>query len=91
MLVTPVSRAAILLEGLLSDATRAILQSIIILALAYALGLSVATGILGISRHPIHYRFFGPPVRNLARARAQDQERRDRVRIGDSLPSHCCS
>ncbi len=59
MLVTPVSRAAILLGRLLSDATRAILQSVIILALAYALGFSVATGILGIFVILFLIAFFG--------------------------------
>ena len=59
MLVTPVSRAAILLGRLLSDATRAILQSVIILALAYALGFSVATGILGILVILFVIAFFG--------------------------------
>jgi ABC-2 type transport system permease protein len=48
MLVTPVSRASILLGRLASDAFRVAAQSIIILVLAYALGFSVATGILGI-------------------------------------------
>jgi ABC-2 type transport system permease protein len=59
MLVTPVSRAAILLGRLLSDATRAILQSVIILALAYALGFSVATGLLGILVILFIIAFFG--------------------------------
>ena len=59
MLVTPVSRAAILLGRLLSDATRAILQSAIILVLAYALGFSVATGILGILVILFLIAFFG--------------------------------
>jgi len=59
MLVTPVSRTAILLGRLLSDATRAILQSAIILVLAYALGFSVATGILGILVILFLIAFFG--------------------------------
>lgn len=59
MLVTPVSRAAILLGRLLSDATRAILQSAIILVLAYALGFTVATGILGILVILFIIAFFG--------------------------------
>jgi ABC-2 type transport system permease protein len=59
MLVTPVSRAAILLGRLLSDATRAILQSVIILVLAYALGFSVASGILGILVILFIIAFFG--------------------------------
>ncbi|MDA4116856.1 MAG: ABC transporter permease [Thaumarchaeota archaeon] len=59
MLVTPVSRAAILLGRLLSDATRAIIQSIIILLLAYALGFRSATGILGILLTLFIIAFFG--------------------------------
>src|SRR3989442_1213196 len=48
MLVTPVSRAAILLGRLTADAFRVTVQSIIIILLAYAIGFSVATGLLGI-------------------------------------------
>ena len=47
MLVTPVSRPAILLGRLSSDAFRVVVQSAIILALAFALGATVTTGILG--------------------------------------------
>ncbi len=59
MLVTPISRAAILLGRLLSDATRAVVQSIIILALAYALGFTASTGILGILLTLFIIAFFG--------------------------------
>jgi ABC-2 type transport system permease protein len=59
MLVTPVSRYAILLGRLTSDAFRVVIQSIIILALAYALGASVVTGIVGILLMLITIAFFG--------------------------------
>lgn len=59
MLVTPVSRYAILLGRLSSDAFRVVVQSIIILALAYALGASVATGIVGIVIILAIIAFFG--------------------------------
>jgi ABC-2 type transport system permease protein len=47
MLVTPVSRYAILLGRLTSDAFRVVIQSAIILVLAYLLGARVSTGIPG--------------------------------------------
>ena len=50
MLVTPVSRYAILLGRLLSDAFRVVVQSIIILSLAFALGASVASGVIDQTR-----------------------------------------
>lgn len=59
MLVTPVSRYAILLGRLTSDAFRVVIQSIIILALAYALGASVVTGIGGILLILLTLAFFG--------------------------------
>jgi len=59
MLVTPVNRAAILLGRLLSDATRAIIQSLIILVLAYALGFKASTGVLGIVLILFIIAFFG--------------------------------
>jgi len=59
MLVTPVSRYAILLGRLTSDAFRVVVQSIIILTLAYALGASVVTGIVGILLMLITIAFFG--------------------------------
>src|SRR5216110_2450025 len=45
MLATPASRASILLGRLLSDAFRVFAQSLIILVLAYGLGVFPATGI----------------------------------------------
>jgi ABC-2 type transport system permease protein len=59
MLVTPVRRSAILLGRLSSDAFRVVVQSIIILALAYALGASVVTGIIGILLMLVTIAFFG--------------------------------
>ncbi len=59
MLVTPVNRSAILLGRLTSDAFRVTIQSLIILALAYALGFTVATGIPGIIAMLIIIAFFG--------------------------------
>jgi ABC-2 type transport system permease protein len=59
MLVTPVSRYAILLGRLTSDAFRVVVQSTIILALAYALGASAVTGIIGILLMLITVAFFG--------------------------------
>jgi ABC-2 type transport system permease protein len=59
MLVTPVSRYAILLGRLTSDAFRVVVQSAIILALAYALGATVATGVVGIALILFTVAFFG--------------------------------
>jgi len=59
MLVTPISRYAILLGRLTSDAFRVIVQSAIILALAYALGATVETGIVGILLILFTVAFFG--------------------------------
>jgi ABC-2 type transport system permease protein len=59
MLVTPVSRYAILLGRLTSDAFRVVIQSAIILGLAYALGATVATGIVGILLMLFTVAFFG--------------------------------
>jgi ABC-2 type transport system permease protein len=59
MLVTPVSRYAILLGRLTSDAFRVVVQSTIILVLAYALGATVATGIVGILLMLSIVAFFG--------------------------------
>jgi ABC-2 type transport system permease protein len=59
MLVTPVSRYAILLGRLTSDAFRVIVQSSIILALAYALGATVATGVIGVLLMLFIVAFFG--------------------------------
>lgn len=59
MLVTPVSRYAILLGRLTSDAFRVVVQSTIILVLAYALGATVSTGIVGILLMLFTVAFFG--------------------------------
>ncbi|MHB1907632.1 MAG: ABC transporter permease [Nitrososphaerales archaeon] len=59
MLVTQVSRPAILLGRLCTDAFRVTVQSIIILALAYALGFNVATGIPGVLLILFIIAFFG--------------------------------
>ncbi len=59
MLVTPVSRAAILLGRLTTDMFRVTVQSIIILLLAYALGFSVSTGLLGVLGILVIVAFFG--------------------------------
>ncbi len=59
MLVTQVSRPAILLGRLSSDAFRVTVQSIIILGLAYVLGFRVATGIPGILVMLFIIAFFG--------------------------------
>jgi ABC-2 type transport system permease protein len=59
MLVTSVSRYAILLGRLTSDAFRVVVQSAIILALAYALGATVITGIVGILLMLFTVAFFG--------------------------------
>jgi ABC-2 type transport system permease protein len=59
MLVTPVSRPAILLGRLSSDAFRVVIQSAIILGLAYVLGASVRTGFLGILGIFFTLAFFG--------------------------------
>ena len=47
-LVTPVSRSAILLGRLLSDAARVLVQTAIILVLAIALGAELQTGVIGM-------------------------------------------
>jgi ABC-2 type transport system permease protein len=59
MLVTPVSRPAILLGRLSSDAFRVVIQTAIILGLAYALGATVKTGVLGILGIFFTLAFFG--------------------------------
>lgn len=59
MLVTPMSRPAILLGRLSSDAFRVIIQTAIILAIAYALGAYVTTGVLGILGIFFTLAFFG--------------------------------
>jgi len=59
MLVTPVSRFAILLGRLLSDAFRVMIQSTIILALALLLGASPVTGVGGVLLMLLTIAFFG--------------------------------
>ena len=93
MLVTQVSRPAILLGRLATDAFRVTVQSVIILALAYALGFRLASGIPGAIAHSLHNRIlrFGV-VGHLARPGSEDEELGDGLRDwGSSLPSHCCS
>ncbi len=59
MLVTPVNRAAILLGRLSSDAFRVVVQSAIILGLAYVFGANVTTGVFGILGIFFTLAFFG--------------------------------
>src|SRR5208337_1747761 len=59
MLVTPLSRPAILLGRLSSDAFRVVIQTAIILGLAYALGAHVTTGVIGILLIFFTLAFFG--------------------------------
>jgi len=59
MLVTPVNRSALLLGRLVTDAFRVVVQSSIILVLAYALGFKVATGAGGIALMLVVIAFFG--------------------------------
>jgi ABC-2 type transport system permease protein len=59
MLVTPVNRSAILLGRLVTDAFRVLVQSSIILILAYILGFNVATGAGGIVLMLFIIAFFG--------------------------------
>ena len=59
MLVTQVSRPAILLGRLTTDAFRVTVQSAIILALAYALGFRIETGISGLLLMLFIIAFFG--------------------------------
>lgn len=59
MLVTPVNRIAILMGRLLSDATRMIIQSTIIIALAILLGATIVTGVAGFLLILFTVAFFG--------------------------------
>ena len=59
MLVTPVSRYAILLGRLTSDAFRVLIQSTIIMVLAFLLGARPVTGILGVLLMLLTIAFFG--------------------------------
>src|SRR6266567_1079819 len=59
MLATPASRASILLGRLLSDAFRVFAQSLIILVLAYGLGVFPVTGFIGYVLLLFTVAFFG--------------------------------
>jgi ABC-2 type transport system permease protein len=59
MLATPVNRSAILFGRLLSDVFRVVVQTVIILILAYALGVFPATGPLGYLIVIFTVAFFG--------------------------------
>ena len=48
MRVAPIHRSAILLGKVLSDGTRILIQTIVIMALGFALGVTIATGIGGL-------------------------------------------
>ncbi len=59
MLATPVNRSAILFGRILSDVFRVVVQTVIILGLAYALGVYPVTGILGYLVIIFTVAFFG--------------------------------
>src|SRR5439155_730084 len=59
MLATPVNRSAILFGRLLSDVFRVVAQTVIILVLAYALGVYPATGPIGYLLVIFTVAFFG--------------------------------
>src|SRR6059036_1358192 len=59
MLATPVNRSAILFGRILSDMFRVAVQTIIILALAYGLGVYPATGFIGYLLVIFTVAFFG--------------------------------
>jgi ABC-2 type transport system permease protein len=59
MLATPVNRSAILFGRILSDIFRVVVQSVIILVLAYFLGVYPATGVLGYALIIFTVAFFG--------------------------------
>lgn len=59
LLVTPVSRSAILLGRLLTDGLMILLDSILVIAVALALGVTFATGIPGILLILLTAAFFG--------------------------------
>ena len=59
MLVTPVSRYAILLGRLTSDAFRVLIQSTIIMVLAFLIGARPVTGLLGVLLMLLTIAFFG--------------------------------
>src|SRR5438034_1836900 len=59
MLATPASRAAILFGRIMSDAFRVVAQTVIILALAYPLGVFPETGVIGYGLMILTVPFFG--------------------------------
>src|SRR5882672_8430333 len=59
MLATPVNRTAILFGRILSDVFRVVVQTVIILVLAYALGVFPATGAIGYLLVIFTVAFFG--------------------------------
>ena len=48
MRVAPIHRSAILMGKVLSDGTRILLQTVVILILGFALGVTIATGVIGL-------------------------------------------
>ena len=54
MRATPVRRSSILLGKVFSDGFRIVMQVMIIIVLAYMLGVNVVTGVPGIAAHPDH-------------------------------------
>ena len=93
MLVTQVSRPAILLGRLSSDALRVTVQSTIILVLAYILGFRVADWIAGHSSDAFHNCFLRTGlVWHLPHSGDENEELRDRVcywRVSDLPPAIC--
>ena len=59
VLLTPASRAAILLGRLMNDLLVLMVQSAIIIGVAMLLGLSIATGLLGLLLILVTFAFFG--------------------------------
>src|SRR5438046_10677097 len=59
MLATPVNRSAILVGRIMSDAFRVVAQTVIILALAYPLGVFPETGVIGYVLIILTVAFFG--------------------------------
>ena len=80
MLVTPVRREAILLGRLTSDAFRVVVQSAIILGLAYVQGAFVTTGIIGVLLIFFTIAFFGLSlVRDFAGNRYENKKLRNSI------------
>jgi len=89
MLATPVNRSAILFGRLLSDVFRVVAQAVIILVLAYALGVYPATGPVGYLLVIFTVAFFGLAWSGISSPRTEDQERGDclRHRRSSDLPT----